>query len=77
MTPRQKSKEKGLKTYQGRPCSKCGSTLRRVINSNCHACIVVRIRKSRKEQRRERAAAEGRTIRKWVRRSAGGKHVTA
>ncbi len=54
---RDREAKKGEVHYQGRPCRKCGETLRYICSSNCVACAV-----SRSQRRHE-------TIRKLMKRA--------
>ena len=39
-SPRIQAARKGERKYQGKPCKKCGETLRYTINSACVACTL-------------------------------------
>lgn len=39
-SPRIEAAQNGERRYQGKPCKKCGGTLRYTINSACVACAL-------------------------------------
>ena len=39
-SPRLEAAKNGERRYQGKPCKKCGDTLRYTINSACVACTL-------------------------------------
>lgn len=58
LSPRQIALRDFLTSYQGRACSKCGSTTRYTKSSACVPCMKIRVRNQRIEWARAKNAAD-------------------
>lgn len=49
--PRRKAADEGRIHYEGRPCARCGGTLRYVVSANCVACLLTDSKRRQRELR--------------------------